>query len=304
MRVTLIHNPDAGDDHQPAGDRLVGLIRSAGHSVVYHSSKDSHWDSVLEEPGDLVVAAGGDGLVGNIARRLAGSRTPITILPVGTANNVAHSLGLANKPLQELVAGWASARPQKFDLWAGRGPWGSQSLIEGLGMGLFTETMGRLDATDKIELAHARSADEEIVSVLEMLKDRLESYLVKSLKLKLDDRDLSGAYVLLEAMSIRCVGPNLCLAPDANPGDGLLDLVLVTKDQQHRLDRYLSDLIGGTPSSPDLVVHRGRRLEIEWEGSVVHLDDQVWPDKGSGPASPATIHVEVDSHSLQFLVPV
>jgi len=127
---------------------------------------------------------------------------------------------------------------------------------------------------------------------------------VKSLKLKLDDRDLSGAYVLLEAMSIRCVGPNLCLAPDANPGDGLLDLVLVTKDQQHRLDRYLSDLIGGTPSSPDLVVHRGRRLEIEWEGSVVHLDDQVWPDKGSVPAPPATIHVEVDSHSLQFLVPV
>ena len=304
MRVTLIHNPDAGDDHQPAGDRLVGLIRSQGHSVVYHSSKDSHWDNVLAEPGDLVVAAGGDGLVGNIARRLAGSRTPITILPSGTANNVAKSLGLADKPFQELVAGWTSARPQKVDLWEARGPWGSRSLIEGLGMGLFTETMGRLDATNNRDLEHARSAEEEIVSVLEMLKDRLECYPVKSLKLKLDDRDLSGTYVLLEAMSIGCVGPNLCLAPDADPGDGLLDLVLVTKDQQDRLERYLSDLIGGTSSSPDLVVHRGRRLEIEWEGSVLHLDDKVWPDQGSAPPPPATIHVEADSHNLQFLVPV
>ena len=177
-------------------------------------------------------------------------------------------------------------------------------MIEGLGMGLFTETMGRLDATNNRDLEHARSAEEEIVSVLEMLKDRLECYPVKSLKLKLDDRDLSGTYVLLEAMSIGCVGPNLCLAPDADPGDGLLDLVLVTKDERHGLDQYLSDLIGGAPSSPDLVVYRGRRLEIEWEGSVVHLDDQVWPDKGSVPASPATIRVEVDSHSIEFLVPV
>jgi diacylglycerol kinase family enzyme len=303
MRVTLIHNPDAGDEHQPAGDRLSGLIRSQGHSVVYHSSKDTHWDAVLKEPGDLVVAAGGDGLVGNIARRLAGSRTPITILPVGTANNVASSLGLADKPLQELVAGWASARPEKFDLWTARGPWGSRTLIEGLGMGLFTDTMGRLDATDQIDLAHARSAGEEIVSVLEMLKDRLESHPVRSVKLKLDDRDLSGAYILLEAMSIRCIGPNLCLAPDADPGDGLLDLVLVTKEQQDRLERYLSDLIAGTPSLPDLVVHRGRRLEIEWEGSVLHLDDQVWPDQDSTPSSRAAIHVEADSHTLQFLVP-
>jgi diacylglycerol kinase family enzyme len=304
MEVTLIHNPSAGGEEQPSGDKLVGLIRNQGHRVVYHSLKDSYWDDALKEPGDLVAAAGGDGLVGNIARRLAGSRTPIAILPLGTANNVANTLGLMGRPLEELVAGWTSARRKKFDLPTAVGPWGSRCLVEGLGMGLFTEMMDRLRATDKIDLAHARNANEEITSVLEMLKDRLQSCPVKALKLKLDDQDLSGEYVLLEVMNISCVGPNLCLAPNADPGDGIIDVVPVSKKEKHRLSRYLSDCIEGKAGSADLIVHRGRRLEIEWEGSAVHIDDKVWPDTGpTAPAPPAPIRVELGSHSLHFLIP-
>jgi diacylglycerol kinase (ATP) len=303
MRVTLIHNPDAGDDEQPAGDRLVRLIRSKGHDVIYRSSKDNDWDNALEESSDIVAAAGGDGLVGKVAKRLVGRRTPIALLPMGTANNVATTLGLMNKPLEELITGWTSARRKTFDVGVASGPWGSKCMIEGLGLGLFTETMDFLHATDKVDLAHASNADEEITSVLELLRDRLQSCPVKTLKLRLDDQDLSGEYVLLEVMNIRCVGPNLCLAPDADPGDGLLDVVLVSKGEEHRLRRYLSDCIGGKASSPELIVHRGRHVQIEWEGSVIHIDDKVWPDDDPpDPASPATIDVELDSDPLQFLV--
>jgi diacylglycerol kinase family enzyme len=303
MRVTLIHNPDAGDDDQPAGDKLIRLIRSMGHEVVYRSSKGNDWDNALKEPTDVVVAAGGDGLVGKIAKRLAGRRTPIAVLPIGTANNVAKTLGLADKALEDLITGWTSARRKKFDVGVATGPWGSTCLIEGLGIGLFTETMDCLHATNKIDLAHASNADEEITSVLEILKDRLQRCPVKTLKLVLDDQDLSGEYVLMEVMNIRCVGPNLCLAPDADPGDGLLDVVLVSKREEHRLNRYLSDCIAGRPSSPELMVYRGRHMQIEWEGSMIHLDDKVWPDDGSPvPPSPATIEVDLDRGSLQFLV--
>src|SRR4029434_8080446 len=114
MRVTLIHNPDAGDDEQPAGDRLVRLIRSKGHDVIYRSSKDNDWDSALKESSDIVAAAGGDGLVGKVAKRLVGRRTPIALLPMGNANNVARTLGRMEKPLEELVTGWTSARRKKF----------------------------------------------------------------------------------------------------------------------------------------------------------------------------------------------
>jgi len=60
----MIHNPDAGDDQQPSGDELLGLIRGAGHTTAYQSSKEADWDKALKEPGDLVAVAGGDGIVG------------------------------------------------------------------------------------------------------------------------------------------------------------------------------------------------------------------------------------------------
>ena len=46
------------------------------------------------------------------------------------------------------------------------------------------------------------------------------------MKIIFDNRDLSGRYILLEAMNIHSVGPNFWLAPPADPGDGLLDLVI------------------------------------------------------------------------------
>src|SRR5690242_20037983 len=43
---------------------------------------------------DIIAAAGGDGTVRPIAQALVGSRLCLGILPVGTANNFARSLGL------------------------------------------------------------------------------------------------------------------------------------------------------------------------------------------------------------------
>jgi len=129
-------------------------------------------------------------------------------------------------------------------------------------MGLFTTTMHRLDARDNIDLAHASDSEEKLTSVLEILKDRLPSCPAKPLQLTLDGQDLSGEYVLLEAMNIKSIGPNLHLAPDADPGDGLLDIALLANGEQHQLNSYLSDCIASKPCSPDLRVHREKHLQI------------------------------------------
>ena len=122
------------------------------------------------------------------------------------------------------------------------GPWNSKYFIEGLGIGLFTETMYRLDATNNVDLAHLDDTGEKVKSVLEILKERLPSFTPNSLKITLDGRDMSGEYILVEVMNISYIGPNLCLAPHANPSDGLLDIVFVSKDGQDNLSKCLSSL--------------------------------------------------------------
>jgi diacylglycerol kinase (ATP) len=60
---------------------------------------------------------------------------------------------------------------------------------------------------------------------------------------RLDGQDVSGDYILLEALNIRYIGPNLDLVPRADNNDGFLDVVFVTKGQRTRLNKYLSDRI-------------------------------------------------------------
>ena len=304
MKVTLIHNPDAGDDQQPSADELLKLILQAGHTPSYQSSKDENWQSALEQSCDIVAVAGGDGIVGTVAKSLIGRHVPIGVLPMGTANNVAKTLGLFDRPLEQLIAGWATAPHVKFDAGMASGPWNSKYFIEGLGIGLFTETMYRLDATNNVDLAHLDDTGEKVKSVLQILRERLPSFTPNSLKITLDGRDMSGEYVLLEVMNISYIGPNLCLAPHANPSDGLLDIVFVSKDDQDNLSRCLSHCIEGKLPYPGLTVRKGQHLQIEWDGFTVHTDDEVWPDNASEfPISPNTLEVKVHRHALEFLSP-
>jgi diacylglycerol kinase family enzyme len=154
---------------------------------------------------------------------------------MGTANNIATALGLAKRPLDQLIAGWNSARRVKFDVGAASGPWGSRYFVEGLGLGLFTETMLRLDARKNIDIAHHKVPKRNSRPYWSSCTFAWTAAPPMRLKLKLDERDLSGEYILVEAMNIRSIGPNLCLAPDADHGDGLLDVVLVSNEERENI---------------------------------------------------------------------
>ena len=121
MRITLLLNPGAGNGGTTAAE-LRHAIEAAGHQVEVREAKKRHVHKVLDDPGDLVVVAGGDGTVGRVMKALAGSPVPMTILPTGTANNIATSLGIRGEPAA-LAARWARLDVRRIDVWMARGPW-------------------------------------------------------------------------------------------------------------------------------------------------------------------------------------
>jgi diacylglycerol kinase (ATP) len=313
-RVTLIHNPTAGGAEH-AGDELLKLLSRAGYDAVYKSTKDKDYLKALKNPGGLVVAAGGDGTVRKVARRLVGSGVPLAVLPLGTANNIAKSLGL-DGDVRQLIEGLSAARRVKFDVGAASGPWGTKTFFEGAGVGLFTDVMRSLDAKKGRRATAPAHTGERLAAALRALQEALRGYPAHELRATLDGEDVSGRYLLVEAMNIGLVGPNLFLAPDAHPGDGALDFVLLAEESRGEFEEYLSYRLEGKQGAPYLKVRRGRRLQFIWGGSVLHFDDDAWPKKEkkrkklwqkatneSRRDAPPSIEITLKNEGLEFLVP-
>jgi diacylglycerol kinase (ATP) len=297
MRVILMHNPNAGDE-QHSRDWLVALIRDAGHDVLYQSTEDDAWAAALAQPADLVVVAGGDGTVQRVFTELPGRGLPATVLPLGSANNIARTLGVADDDPAWLARSWHDGRRRPYDI--GRVRWGAGEarFVESLGGGLFGEVL--LRAADR----DGNPPDEDKRELgLELLKDVIDEAEATPWDLSLDGVDRSGDFLAVEAMNIREIGPNLPLAPGADPGDRLLDLVLIGPEHRGLLAGVVEALLEERPARPwGLPAMRGRRLRIHLpEGCPLHLDDDVWP--GPSGREPDGTQAAIGDERIEVVLP-
>ena len=301
MRVTLIHNPGAGRQGKNDADKLVELLEHAGHEVRYQSSKEDGWKKTLKRPAELVVIAGGDGTVSRVARRMAGRGVPLAALPSGTANNISRSLGLVERPFEELIRSWPEARRVKLDVGIAEGPWGKKRFVEGVGAGLFARLLAS-GAGKRVKKSKSLHPRKKVDNALQRLKAQAQRAKPIELQASLDGKDLSGRYILLEAISIPYVGSNLFLGPDSKPGDGHLDVVLVSEAERARLVKYLETWQENRERLAVLPSHRGKRLKIEWTGFEMHIDDKLWPKERDEAEPPAHIEASI-AGAVEFLVP-
>jgi diacylglycerol kinase (ATP) len=302
VRISLIHHPGAGDDDQPDAEALSRVLRRHGHAVRYQSADVDTWSAVLDESADLIVVAGGDGTVGRVAKKLIGRKLTLAPLPLGTANNISKTLGLADRTLDEIVVGWENGERTRFDAGIANGPWGSRYFMEAFGIGLFACTIPVADRNTTLK--NLDGADAKVAYALDMLRDRLHECPHHRLEMMLDGKPRAGDYVLFEAMNTAFVGPNLHLAPEMHPADGMLDLVLVTADERHTLEEPLENWRDGKHHVADLPRVRASTIELEWSGFEVHIDDEVWPRKDADAAPAAgSIEIRVERDALEFLGP-
>ena len=83
-----------------AYDEVLRRLEAAGVPIVAAYRVESGaalaetLDRVVADPPDLLVVGGGDGSVGCAAARVAGTGTALGVLPLGTANDFARTLGL------------------------------------------------------------------------------------------------------------------------------------------------------------------------------------------------------------------
>jgi diacylglycerol kinase (ATP) len=105
MRAILILNPSSGSSPMAVHEGTIEDIRE--HILASLRTNDIEpevYETTEEDPGsgmakkaaaegaDLVIAAGGDGTLHAVAGGLIGTNSTLGIIPMGTMNNIAHSL--------------------------------------------------------------------------------------------------------------------------------------------------------------------------------------------------------------------
>jgi diacylglycerol kinase (ATP) len=269
MHLILLHNPTAGDEVHDRG-RLESILTHAGHEVVYRSLKDDDWTDVLEEPSDLIVVAGGDGSVRKLFTATGSSSITATLFPVGSANNIARTLGFDTDDPLELLSGWGTAVRESFDLWHVTSPLGESTCVESVGGGLFADVLARAEDVDENP-----GGEGKVDLGLRLLAETLDHVSPSAWEIELDGTRTRDELLGVEAMNVRELGPNLPLAPAADPTDGLLDVVLLRPQDRAPLADYVAArLRGGDPVLPPFDVRRCRKLVIEPSASPsIHVDD-------------------------------
>ena len=288
MRALVLHNPTAGSG-DVAADDLLAALAVGGIAGRYCSTKQPAFADALAEPADLVVVAGGDGTVVKVIGQLRDRSLPLAILPLGGANNIARSLGITADPLAIARAGWRETSARRLDIGAATGPWGERLFVEAVGIGALAEATAAIDQRNVSGPEKSRLAREALLEVLAAARP-------EQVRLAIDGQEVVASCLLAEIMNTASIGPRLALAPAADPGDGLLDLVYLEPEARAAMLAWLER---SSECPPPVTTRRGRVFAFEWRQGRLHLGDAFH----APPETPCAVEVALQPDPVTILVP-
>ena len=263
QKAIIIYNEGAGFGNN-SQDELEEFLKKEGYEVHISSLKEEDLAQVLQQKFELAVVAGGDGTVKAVASHLYGKNLPIFIWPQGTSNNIANTFGLEKRNLNIRDKQLRKLNPGLFKD-------GEKEIrfLESAGIGLISRMMEEM-----IRKVNYKNKQEKINKSLEVLQKVLKEQKESAIQLYLDGDQYHDKYLAVELMNTRYMGPRLFLAPDADPGDGFFDVVLISQKQAGELEKYLADRLGGKEPPLQLPVYRAKNVKIGGKGLCLHVDDE------------------------------
>lgn len=273
-------------------DMVVRPTQAVGHAMILarESAAAGH---------GLVLAAGGDGTLGEVANGLAGSQTVLGPLPLGTANSFAREL---NMPLPGLLnahrlwqdtAALADGKVQEMDL-------GHVTMADGHGRYWLLWAGVGADGflVDELE---PRPKWTKRVGPLSYVVQGVPVLLrlpAMTAVVEVDGRRFQGDYVLvLISNSRRYIGGMVELSPRAYLDDGLFEVWLLPGRGLFRIANYLAQAKWGDLTRQDGVVHlMGQQVVIQ--------STPPFPAQTDGePAGCTPVSIAVQPRALRLLTP-
>lgn len=292
MKARLIYNPTAGREeirrHLPD---VLEILEDAGLETSCRATKKSG-DAVeaarqaASSGYDVVIAAGGDGTVYEVVNGLAGlaKRPKLGIIPAGTTNDFARASGVPRQ-IHEACRVIAAGHSRPIDV----GKLNDKYFINIAGGGWMTDVT--YDVPSKLktvigQLAYYAKGLEKLPSI-QPIRVRMET----------NDQVLEETVMLFLIANSPSVGGFEKLAPTADLGDGLFDVIVVKKTNLAEFIRLAGLALRGEHlHDPRIIYFKTNRLRLSSPDRVLlNLDGEL------GGELPCEF--EVLSHHIQLLIP-
>jgi diacylglycerol kinase (ATP) len=290
-RVLVVWNPTAGSKaglptNGVTEDELRATMRAAGlgDDLFVGETEEAarrRIRAAVDSGVEVIVAAGGDGTAGLVAEAIVGTPAALGILPLGSAMNIARSLGI---PREISAAADILATGEIATVDVGRASDGL--FFEMASVGINAAVLGE---------AH-KLAEGSYRSILGLLR-AIVVYRPATMTIELDDETVRTGALMIVIANTPFTGAGLTLAPDARMDDGLFDVAVYRHFSRWELIRHGLSIIAGRRSySPKVRTYRSATVRIDSRRPLPARADA--RDLGTTP-----LELKIVPRALRVIVP-
>lgn len=290
-RILVVFNPTSGRRRRLRFEQVIAAVRALGCAVtIAETTAPGHAEVIVREaaPGrdpsgfDVVAAAGGDGTINEIVNGLGAKDMILGIIPLGTANVLAHEIGLGDTSDQIARAlAYGPVGTIRVGLANGR------RFIMMAGVGFDANVVDRVSVSLKSRIGRL-------------------AYFWQAARVAMTDRhsscDLTIDGALHRALSViicngRHYGGPFIAAPGASLAADQFHVLLMQGRGLASIVRYGVGLMAGKLTScRGVQLVEGREISVSGEaGQPVQVDGDI--------VSRLPVHITIDSAPLRLLYP-
>ncbi len=259
MTWGVVINPISG---QGAGARIASQVIAylAEHNILYQiisgtsaaQTSASLATFVATHPdSEGVFAIGGDGLAHLVIQHLATTRIPLAVIPAGTGNDFARTLGWPLDALRPILDTVFSTQPKQMDLGLVDSEWFAAILSTGFDSVVNERAngMGWPKGPMKYNVAIARE---------------LPGFKPRHYTITLDDQQISTQAMLIAIGNGKSYGGGMLVCPNADTSDSLFDVMVLSPISVFEFLRVFPKVYAGTHIfHPAVTIYKSKRVTID-----------------------------------------
>ncbi|BCM94108.1 diacylglycerol kinase [Abditibacteriota bacterium] len=270
----VILNPVAGRGARSWPRYEAEILKRGGQILTTQRAGEAHLltQEAIDQGAEVIIAAGGDGTLSEVAGAVIESKRPVRlgVLPIGTGNDFARTLGIWGDP-QKAIDAIFEGHTRRIDVGTIETNGTKRTFINIAGCGFDSLVARRINAWGQRKTMRCvRGLNAYLLAVT----CEIISFRAFHLKIEIDGETMETPAVLCAIANAQSYGGGMKVCPDAELTDGFFDVCIIENVSRSEFLRAFPGVFAGKHTNhPKVIMRRCRSIRVESLEKVPVLSD-------------------------------